>query len=117
MRIILLTLISVALPIGWFIADLRGGIRVRRILGVLAVLWSFAVAALVGMLQAFDANAYFSAATKQLLTESVTQLNAGRTDAVVRAWSHAKDQINPTYENRGRYQEIVDEATTHMKQP
>lgn len=34
MRIVILLLITVALPIAWFVADLRGGILGRRILGV-----------------------------------------------------------------------------------
>lgn len=90
---------------------------VRRILGIAAILWSFAIAAIVGIRQTFDTNACFSAAPKELLTEVVVQLNAERTEAVTHALSRASDQIHPTYENRGRYKEIVEEAAAQMKQP
>jgi len=60
---------------------------------------------------------YFTTATKQLLTESVEQLKAGHGDAVIREWSLANDEFNPTYENRARYHQIVDKAIAGMKQP
>lgn len=117
MQIILLLLITISLPIAWFIVDLAGYVLARRILGILAILGSFGVAALVGTLRTFEANAYFSTATKQLLTESVAQLKTGHTLPVTRAWMRANEQFHPTYENRAHYQQIVDEAVSDMKQP
>ena len=117
MRIVILLVITAALPIAWLVADFRSSAKVRRILGVVAILWSFAVAAFVGALQQFNANSYFTSASKNLLESSVQQLRAGKTDAVIRELSRANEQFNPTYENRARYRQIVDEAIEGMKKP
>ena len=117
MRIIILLVITAALPIAWLVADFRSSAKVRRIVGVVTILWSFAVAAFVGALQQFNANSYFTSASKDLLEASVQQLRAGKTEAVVRELSHANEQFSPTYENRAKYRQIVDEAIEGMKKP
>jgi hypothetical protein len=117
MRIVLLLCITAALPIAWFIADFKTRPSIRRTLGITAILWSFGVASFVGLFQYFDANVYFAVATKDLLTSSVEQLKAGKTAAVIRELSRADDQFDPTYENRARYRQIVDQAIEGMKRP
>lgn len=117
MQIVLLILVTVALPIAWIVADFRGRPATRRVLGLVTLLWSFAIATLVGGLQQFNANSYFGFATKDLLKASVGQLRAGNNSAVLREWERADEQFNPTYENRGRYRQIVDQAIEGMKKP
>jgi len=117
MRIILLLFITAALPIAWLVADFKAPPIIRRILGIVTILWSFGVASLVGILQVFDANIYFTGATKDLLTNSVQALKAGKTETVIREWVRADDQFHPTYENRAAYQQIVDGAIEGMKKP
>ena len=72
---------------------------------------------MVGALQVFNANVYFTQATKDLLSTSVEQLKAGKTDAVIREWSRADGEFHPTYENRADYRQIVDQAIKGMKNP
>ena len=115
MQIFILLLITAALPIAWLIAEFRANVAVRRTLGVITILWSFGVASLVGMLQNFNANSYFTTASKDLLETSVEQLRAGKTEAVLREWTRANEELSPTYENRARYQEIVEQAIEGMK--
>lgn len=115
MQIFILLFITAALPIAWLIAEFRASVAVRRTLGVITILWSFGVASMVGMLQNFNANSYFTGASKELLESSVQQLRAGKTEAVLREWSRANDEFSPTYENRARYQEIVEQAIEGMK--
>ena len=115
MRIIIFLLVTAALPIAWLIADCRSSAKVRRTLGVIAILWSFAVAAFVGALQQINANSYFTFASKDLLEASVENLRAGRTEEVIRVLSRANEEFHPTYENRARYREIVDQAIEEMK--
>ena len=117
MRIILLLSITAALPIAWLVAEFKAQPNIRRALGIVTLLWSFGVASLVGLLQGFDENVYFTGATKDLLTVSLEQLKAGKTQAVIREWSQADDEFYPTYENRARYREIVDHAIEGMKKP
>jgi hypothetical protein len=115
MQIILIVVISALLPISWIMADFRGSALRRRVIGALALLWSFGIAYMVGVLQQFDANAYYTSHTKELLDVSISQHQAGRSEAVIREWTRARDAFHPTYENRGGYREIVAEAIEGMK--
>ncbi len=115
MRILFLLVITVALPIAWLVAEFKARSGVRRACGIAAILWSFGVASLVGRLRDFNANVYFTGATKDLLSASAEQLKAGRTEAVIREWSRANDEFQPTYENRARYRQIVDQTIEGMK--
>jgi hypothetical protein len=116
MQIILIVVISALLPIAWIMADFRGSALRRRVIGALALLWSFGIAYMVGVLQQFDANAYYTSHTKELLDASISQHQAGRSEAVIREWTRARDAFHPAYENRGGYREIVAEAIEGMKQ-
>ena len=117
MQIVILLLITAALPIAWLVAEFRGGAGTRRTLGIFTLLWSFGVAALVGALRDFNANVYFTTATKELLQASIEQLRAGKTEAVLREWSRADTQFSPAYENRARYRQTVEQAIEGMKKP
>ena len=117
MRIILLLAITAALPIAWMVAEFKARPGVRRTLGIITILWSFGVASLVGVLRDFNANVYFTGASKDLLSASVEQLKAGKTEAVIREWSRADSEFQPTYENRARYRQIVDQTIEGMKKP
>jgi len=117
MNLILLLIITAALPIAWLIADFKASPIVRRVLGVITILWSFGVAALAGSLQMFDANVYFTTASKDLLSASIEQIKAGKIDSVLRAWEKADDKFHPTYENHAQYQQIVNDAVAEMKKP
>jgi len=117
MRFVILLLLTAALPIAWFVADLRSSPLVRRVLGVVAILWSFGVASLVGGLVTLNANTFFSTASKDLLHATVQALRAGKTEAVIRELSLADEQYSPSYENRDRFRQIVDQAMDGMKKP
>jgi hypothetical protein len=110
-------LLTVTLPIAWLVADFKAKPILRRVLGIFAILWSFGIALLVGNLQFFNANSFFSSATKDLLSSSVEQLKSGKTQSVLAAWEKANSEFNATYENRSQYQQIVDEAIADMKKP
>jgi hypothetical protein len=117
MRLILLLSITVALPIAWLVADFKAPPGIRRALGILTILGSFGIASIVGMFRDFDANVFFTEATKDLLTNSVEQLNAGKMAVVTREWTRANDNFHPSYENREEYRPIVDQAIEGMKKP
>ena len=115
MQIIILLIITATLPIAWLIAEFRASVAVRRTLGVITILWSFGVAVVVGTLQNYNANSYFTAASKDLLEASLQHLRAGKTELVLREWARANDEFSPTYENRARYKQIVEQAIEGMK--
>ena len=108
--------ISIALPIAWFVSDARGRTPLRRrVLGLVTILWLFAVAILAHGIQSFEANSYFTYESKRLLDASVRHLRARHSDAVFREWGRANERFKATYENRGRYAEIVDDAVRGME--
>ena len=114
MRIVILLIITALLPVAWFIAEYRAKPVIRRTLGVVALLWSFGVASLIGALRDFSANSYFTAASKELIEVSVAHLKAGNTEVVIRELEKANEAFFPTYENRARYEGIVIEAVNGM---
>ena len=116
-RLTLFITLTAALPIAWLVAEFKARPGIRRTLGIVTILWSFGVASLVGFLRDFNANVYFTGASKDLLSASVEQLKAGKTDVVIREWSRADSEFHPTYENRARYREIVDQTIEGMKKP
>jgi hypothetical protein len=73
------------------------------------------VASLVGLLRDFQANEYFSFATKDLLDASIHNLKSGKPEVVLMAWEKASDSLHPTYENRADYRKIVDQAILWME--
>jgi hypothetical protein len=85
MRLLLFALFTIALPVSWGIAEFKAKPAVRRVIGLMALLWSFAVASFVGALQQLGADTFFSQASKDLLTASVEQggSNRGRTARMV----------------------------------
>ena len=113
--LIAILIITVTLTIAWLVAEFRAGATIRRTLGVVTILWSFSIAYLTGILRDFNSTVYFTKASKELLETSIGQLRAGKTDAVLRELARANDEFSPTYENRARYREIVEQAIEGMK--
>ncbi len=115
MRIFILIVFTAVLPVAWIVADCRAGAAARRALGFFAILWSFGVAGLLGSLERLNSNVYFTSASKDLLEASIQQLQAGRYEAVLREWERANTELSPTYENRARYRQIVENAVEGIK--
>jgi hypothetical protein len=44
MRVFLCAILLIVLPVSWLVADFRGSAKIRRILGVIVILWSSLVA-------------------------------------------------------------------------
>lgn len=107
--------LTVLLPIAWLVADFQGTAVVRRVVGMIALLWSFGIAAMVGMIRDFNANSYFTFASKDLLEASAGHLRAGKNEVVLREWTRLIEEFHPTYENRAQYRELVDQAIEGMK--
>jgi hypothetical protein len=116
-QIIVLIAITICLPLGWLVSEFRADPLTRRVMGICTILWSFGVAAMVGMLESFDANVYFTSASKKLLETSVRHLQNGNEKAVAREWVLANEKFGSTYESRAKYAEIVDQAIVGMERP
>jgi hypothetical protein len=111
---VILLIAILLLPVGWIVSEFRGSRSLRLLLGCSAILMSFGVAFIVGSLERFSANAWFSKASKQLIDASISELEAGRSDRVLIAWRELQAEFRPTYERRGRYDTLVKKAVSKM---
>ncbi len=105
----------IGLPVAWLVAEVRGKRPARITLGVLAILCSFGVAVIIGMLSELNYNAWYGGATKDLIDTTVTQIEDGQFDRVMTVLRSLNRQYRPTYENRANYRELVEDATARMK--
>ena len=84
-------------------------------MGTSAILLSFAIAAFVGGMERFNSNAWFGSATKDLIDVTVAELEAGNQERVLRSLKDLQGRYAPTYENRARYDVLVEEAVKRMR--
>ncbi len=114
---VLLLLLVVAAPIAWLASEFQDRRRLRIGLGIAAILFSFGVAALVGSFERFNSNAWFGRATKELIDAAILELEAGNGDRVLRSLKDLQGQYSPTYENRARYDLLVQDTVKKMRSP
>jgi len=112
---LLILFLAAVIPVAWFASEFQGHRWLRLTLGSIAILLSFGVAFVVGSLERLNSNAWFGRASKDLIDATVTELNSGRRDEVLRAFEDLQRRYSPTYENRARYDELVKKAVEQMK--
>jgi len=116
LRLPLLILIVIAVPCLWFVADLlHWRAWLRRTLGVLSILLTFGVAFIGGSLQIFRANLYYGSASKDLIKQTVDELQRGNTNLVIQVLSELDAEFQPTYENRANYSTLVEQSIAKLK--
>lgn len=115
LRAILVLFLVIGIPVAWLIAEFRGNCPVRITLGVIAILCSFGVAAIIGMSSELNYNAWFGGATKDLINTTVEQVENGELDRVMTVLRSLNRQYHPTYENRANYRALVEDATARMR--
>jgi hypothetical protein len=114
---VLLLLLVVATPFAWLASEFQDRRNLRLGLGIAAILLSFGVAALAGSFERFNSNAWFGRATKELIDAAVVELEAGNGDRVLRSLKDLQGQYSPTYENRARYDLLVEDVVKKMRSP
>jgi hypothetical protein len=108
-------LLTIVVPIAWFASEFQGRRWLRLVLGSFAILLSFGVAALVGSLERLNSNAWFGVASKDLVDATIAELEAGNRDGVLRSLKLLQQEYSPTYENRARYDELIEKTVTRMR--
>lgn len=112
----LVIVLTVVVPIGWFASEFQERRWLRIALGTFAILLSFGVALLIGAtFERFNSNAWFGAATGNLLQATVAELEAGRHENALRSLKQLQQEYRPTYENRARYDVLVEQAVARMR--
>lgn len=69
---------------------------------------SFGVAFIVGSLDRLQSNVYFAGATKDLIQNTIIELENDRADLVLTELRNLRDEFRPTYETRDEYDVLVD---------
>lgn len=112
---LLLAMLLIGVPIAWFVSEFQGRRWLRLILGSFAILLSFGVAALVGWAERFNSNAWFGVASKDLIDTTISELEAGNREGVLRSLKTLQLDYSPTYENRARYDVLVEQTVAQMR--
>lgn len=112
-----LTLVIVVLiPIAWLVSEFFSSLGLRITLGLLAILCSFGVASVIGMLSELNYNAWYGAATKDLIDTTVAEIEDGELDRVMTVLRSVSRQYQPTYEDTpAKYRSLVAEAAARMR--
>ncbi len=112
---LLRAILLLGIPIAWFVAEFKGGRLLRVTLGCFAILLCFAVAGLVGRAESFNSNAWFGAASKNLIDTTIAELEAGNRDGVLRSLKTLQQEYAPTYENRAGYDVLIEQTVAQMR--
>ncbi|ELP34489.1 MULTISPECIES: hypothetical protein [Pirellulaceae] len=104
----LILFLVVALPIAWLISEFYDNRSVRIALGVSAIAMSIGVAWIVGKLDRLQSNIYFSEATKDLIQNTIVELENDNAATVLTELRTLRDDFRPTYETRDDYSVLVD---------
>lgn len=111
----MMLLLVVALPVAWFLSEFQSRRWLRIVLGVTAILMSFGVAAMVGWMERFSANAWYGQASKQLVESVLLEVEQDNIQGLARELKWLADRFQPTYENRAHYAELVEEFAKNVK--
>lgn len=108
-------LLVLAAPVAWLTSEFQERRWLRVCLGTAAILMSFGVAFIVGTLQNFQANIWYGTASEELIRTTVLELEAGNTESVIVELKSLDAKFQPTYENRARYDEVVEEYVENLR--
>ena len=98
----------IAFPIVWLISEFYDNRGARIAFGLCAIAMSFGVAWIVGSLDRLQSNIYFSEATKNLIQNTIIELENEKSDVVLIELRKLRDDFRPTYETRDDYDVLVD---------
>lgn len=102
-------------PIAWFLSEFQERRWLRLLLGSISISLCFAVAVLVGKLERWNDNAWYGFASKGLIEATIAELESGKAERVLVAYKHLQSEFSPTYENRARYDVLVEKAISEMQ--
>lgn len=111
-------LVAIMLPIAWLVSEFQPRRWVRVTLGIMAIAVSCGVTFLAtAILTRFDYNSSYGFSTKALIDTTITEIETGRTEAVVAELKQLQSEFHPTYEYKARYDELVEQTVVRMKSP
>ncbi len=113
----LVVILALIFPLVWLLAEFKYGRSVRIVLGLGSLVSCLAIAYVVGGMTRLNYNAWYGAATHDLLERSVDELRAGRSEHVAGVLADLHAKFEPRYETRAHYDELVKEAIKNLAKP
>lgn len=113
----LILLLTITLPIAWLASEFQDRRWLRIAAGIAALSMSFSVATGVGSLAHLNANAWYGGASKNLIDTTVEEMERGDTERLLKELKILQEQFQPTYENRARYDELIEEFMSRLGHP
>ena len=103
---LILTLVIV-LPLAWLASEFQSRKEIRIALGIAAIAMAFGVAWIVGSLERLNSNIWYGAATKDLIQNTIVELEKGNDERVLTELQTLRAKFHPTYETRADYDKLV----------
>ena len=107
--------VVIALPVAWLAFEFTDRRGVRIGFGIASLLAMFGIAVVAGETNRFNYNAWYGGASKALIDTTITEIEDGNLDRVVKVLRRLNLDYRPTYENRAHYDELVEAAVTEMR--
>ena len=111
----LIVCLTVASLLAWFASEFQDRRWIRLVAGLAALSMSFLIATGVGALEHLTANAWYGEASKRLVDTTVEELERGETERLLAELKILQQQFQPTYENRARYDELVETFVSRVR--
>lgn len=109
--IILFFGILLSLIVGSVMCDRKAS---RIIFGIVTLAWSCLMFLAAHAAESYDLNIWYSGAASKLLDESIKAIDSGRHGDVAAAFKQMNESLEATYENRGNFRELANEASSDL---
>ena len=103
----LILILVITLPLAWLASEFQPRKSIRIVLGIAAIGMSFGVAWIAGSFERWNSNIWYGAASKDLVENTIIELENGNADRVLAELRVLRTNLNPTYENRADYDKLI----------
>lgn len=103
----LILILVIVLPLAWLASEFQPRKEIRIPLGIAAIAMAFGVAWIVGSLERLNSNIWYGSATKDLIQNTIVELENGNEDRVLTELRALRSKFHPTYETRADYDKLV----------
>lgn len=110
----LILVLTITLPIVWLASEFQERRWVRIVAGIAAISTSLLVATGIGSLAHLSANAWYGGASKNLIDTTIEEIERGETERLLEELKLLQEQFQPTYENRARYDKLIEEFMSRL---
>ena len=109
--------ITVTLPIAWLVSEYKTKKRwVRISLGIASLICIGDICFFfVKFTERLNYNSWYGFANEKLIKTIISKLEEGQTEVVINNLKKLEKDFYPTYENKGNFNELAEQATNNMQ--